>query len=57
VVGMAHGVLFLLYLLAVAHAAYDYRWSWRRIGLLTAAAFLPFGPFIADARLLRTVKV
>jgi integral membrane protein len=34
VVGMAHGVLFLLYLLAVVQAAVEYEWSWRRVGWL-----------------------
>lgn len=53
VIGMAHGVLFIVYILAAIHAAIDYRWSWRRVALLVLAAFVPFGPFVADAKLLR----
>lgn len=54
VVGMAHGVLFVLYVLAAIQATVEYRWSWKTAGLLFAAAFLPCGPFIADAKLLRS---
>lgn len=55
VIGLAHGVLFLLYVLAAIHAAVDLGWSWRRVGLLILAAFLPLGPFVADAKLLRRI--
>ncbi|MGC4073657.1 MAG: DUF3817 domain-containing protein [Nibricoccus sp.] len=53
VVGMAHGILFLLYLLAVFQAAMEYGWKFKLIALLVIASLLPFGPFVADARLLR----
>lgn len=52
VVGMAHGVLFLLYcglalLLVRAHG-----WSLRKLLYAWIAALLPFGPFVFDARFL-----
>jgi integral membrane protein len=53
VVGMAHGVLFLLYLLAVFQATMEYGWKFKLIAMLVIASLLPFGPFVADARLLR----
>jgi integral membrane protein len=53
VVGMAHGVLFLLYVLAVFQAAVEYGWKFKLIALLLVASLLPCGPFVADARLLR----
>lgn len=53
VVGMAHGVLFLLYVLAAFHAALEHDWPWRRTGLVLAASVLPAGPFIVDAKILR----
>jgi len=53
VVGMAHGVLFLLYLLAIVPAAIDHRWSWKRIAGAVVASLLPFGPFVFDAKVLR----
>lgn len=53
VVGMAHGVLFMLYVLAAIHAAVEHGWSWKRLGLVLLGSVLPAGPFIVDARLLR----
>jgi integral membrane protein len=53
VVGMAHGVLFILYVVLVLLAHRDRRWRLRTTGWLLVAAFLPCGPFVADARLLR----
>ena len=52
-VGMAHGVLFLLYVLAAIQAAVAYRWSWKRTALVLVASLLPAGPFVLDAKLLR----
>ena len=53
VVGMAHGVLFLAYLAAILQAQVEYGWSWRKSALLVIASLLPFGPFVADRKLLR----
>jgi integral membrane protein len=53
VVGMAHGVLFILYVAAALHATVSYQWSWRRAAAILAASVLPAGPFIVDAKLLR----
>jgi integral membrane protein len=54
VVGMAHGILFVLYVLAALQAGLEYNWSWKRTALVLLASILPAGPFIVDARLLRT---
>lgn len=52
-VGWAHGVLFVLYLLAVAEVALKRRWTVMQIGWALAAAFVPFGTFALDGRLRR----
>jgi integral membrane protein len=52
-VGMAHGVLFMLYVWAAIHAALDHRWTWKRTALVLVASLLPAGPFVVDAKLLR----
>src|SRR5687768_12859613 len=49
VVGMAHGVLFILYLLVLFTAAYAHQWPRGRTALGVLAAFAPFGPFLFDA--------
>lgn len=53
IVGMAHGVLFLLYVLAAIQAALEYDWPWKRTALVLLASLLPAGPFVVDARILR----
>lgn len=53
VVGMAHGVLFLLFVAAALQAALERRWPLGRLALALAASVVPFGPFVLDARLLR----
>jgi len=55
VVGMAHRVLFLAYVTALIQTHLDYDWPGKRSALLFVAALLPFGPFIADRKLLRTL--
>lgn len=56
VVGMAHGVLFILYLGATAQAALEFGWRWRLTALVASASFLPFGPFYADNRWLKPLE-
>jgi len=53
VVGWAHGGLFVLFCLALVHAAIEHRWSLLRTGQLFAAALVPFGTFLVDASLAR----
>ena len=53
VVGMVHGVLFVLYVFAVAHAWITARWPVRRALALLLASLVPFGTFLTDPRLKR----
>jgi integral membrane protein len=53
VVGMAHGILFMLYVAAAIQAALEYDWPWRRTALILLASVLPAGPFVVDAKVLR----
>lgn len=53
VVGMAHGVLFIGYVLAAWQAAMEHDWRWKKTALVLIASLLPAGPFIVDAKLLR----
>ncbi len=52
-VGMAHGILFLLYLLALVPVALDFRWSWKTCALAVLASILPAGPFVFDHKVLK----
>ena len=53
VVGMAHGILFLLYIWAAIQAALERNWTWTRTALVLVASLLPAGPFVVDAKILR----
>lgn len=53
IIGMAHGVLFLLYITLVAHAKLQYQWSWKRMMWLWVASVIPFGTFYVDYKVLR----
>lgn len=53
VIGMLHGILFILYVALSILATYHYRWTIRTMLLLCLASVLPFGTFYADTKLLR----
>ena len=53
VVGMLHGLLFLLFVAAVLQVSVSMRWPLRRVVAALAASVLPFGPFVFDAHLRR----
>jgi integral membrane protein len=53
VVGGAHGALFLAYWAVIIEAAVMDSWPWKRAVLLLAAAVVPGGPFLAEAKILK----
>jgi integral membrane protein len=53
VVGWAHGVLFVLYCLALLNVWVARRWSFGRAILAFVVSLLPFGTFIFDKSLRR----
>lgn len=52
VVGTAHGVLWVAYLLVLLIAWRHYRWSFGKAFLGGVASVLPFGPFVFDRKML-----
>ncbi|MCC9136132.1 DUF3817 domain-containing protein [Pontibacter silvestris] len=55
--GWAHGILFILYIVALLQATLALRWSISKAAAGVIASLLPFGPFILDARLLKAEEV
>ena len=51
IVGMAHGILFVAYVLALLQAVTDGRCSVKLGAVAFLASIVPFGPFVLDARL------
>ena len=50
VVGMAHGVLFILYIVYCLIVHFQQKWSFGNLVLVILASFVPLGTFIADAK-------
>ena len=53
VVGLAHGILFVLYVGLLIQVSFLYRWSLLKIFLAFLASLIPFGTFYADKVLFR----
>ncbi|WP_221393320.1 DUF3817 domain-containing protein [Dyadobacter sp. NIV53] len=53
VVGMAHGVLFVLYVILLIQVAIEKSWSFKKSILAFIASFIPFGTFYADSKWFR----
>jgi integral membrane protein len=56
IVGMAHGVFFILYCLALVQAWPISKWPFKRVAIIFIAAFFPFGPFLIERSLRRDEK-
>ena len=52
VVGMAHGILFIAYVLMVVIIRKQLNWNLKTTALALTASVLPFGPFVVDRKLL-----
>jgi integral membrane protein len=53
VVGMAHGILFIAYVLMVVIIRKQLNWNLKTTALALTASVLPFGPFVVDRKLLQ----
>jgi integral membrane protein len=52
IVGMAHGVLFLLFLVSMIEVIFRYKLSFVRAVLIFISSLVPFGTFVLDTKLL-----
>jgi integral membrane protein len=53
IVGMSHGILFILYILLVYINSKAERWNWKTKSLLYLASVIPFGTFIVEKKILK----
>jgi integral membrane protein len=56
IVGMMHGVFFILYVVLVLVVGINKKWSFKIIFLALLASLIPFGTFFADARIFNRRK-
>jgi len=54
VVGMAHGVLFVLFVILLVQVAAQKSWSFKKSFLSFFSSLIPFGTFYADAKWFRS---
>ncbi len=53
VVGMAHGILFLLFIFSLIDVKISRNWSLIKTGVAFLASLVPFGTFVLDAAMLK----
>ncbi len=53
VVGLAHDVLFVLYVILLFQVAFSHRWNLLKLFFGFLASLVPFGTFYADKKLFR----
>jgi integral membrane protein len=51
--GWIHGLLFILYIIFLLQVRATLKWSFKQTLTAFIAAFLPFGTFVLDAKVLR----
>lgn len=52
IVGMAHGILFVLYVMGAYWMFEKLNWSFKTLMIVVLCSILPFGPFYADKKYL-----
>lgn len=56
VMGMLHGLFWMAYIGLAMLGQHEGYWTLRTTLLLFVASLIPFGPFVADARLIRPLQ-
>jgi integral membrane protein len=51
-VGMAHGLLFIAYLILAIMLKFEQQWSWKKFGIISIASVIPFGTFYVEKKFL-----
>lgn len=52
-VGMAHGLLFIGYILLAVMLKIELGWDWKKFGIILIASVLPFGTFYVEQKYLK----
>lgn len=53
IVGLAHGILFIAYIVMCAQMAYLFKWNLKTVFIAMIASLIPFGTFYADAKIFK----
>ena len=53
ILGMPHGILFMLYLSLAFYLKDSYEWKWQQTAIVFLASIVPFGTFYVDRKYLK----
>lgn len=53
IIGMGHGVLFILYVAIVLYIHFTIKWGFKNSVWAFAASLIPFGTFVADKKIFK----
>ena len=54
-IGMAHGVLFIAYIILALYTKFQLNWTFKDLLIVLVASFIPFGTFYIDKKYLKNV--
>ncbi|MFV8269458.1 DUF3817 domain-containing protein [Flavobacterium sp. GT2N3] len=54
-IGMAHGILFVTYIILAVMLKFEQNWDWKKFGIICLASILPFGTFYVEKKYLKNV--
>jgi len=54
-IGMAHGVLFVTYIILAVMLKFEANWNMKKSGIICLASVIPFGTFYVEKKYLRNV--
>lgn len=55
IIGMAHGILFIIYMVLAVVVCRENQWSLKRFAIFTLASIIPFGTFYSDRKYLEPI--
>lgn len=53
IIGMAHGILFIAYVILAIFLFFRYRWEVLKFAIILLASFIPFGTFYIERKYLK----
>ena len=53
ITGMAHGILFVAYIIMAIMQKIESNWSFKTLGIISIASVIPFGTFYIDKKYLK----
>lgn len=54
-IGMAHGLLFVSYIILAIMLKFEQNWDWKKFGIICLGSLVPFGTFYVDKKYLQNV--